>query len=140
MYGRNLKAYRRTNLEAELSVADPHRIIQMLFDGLIERLSQAKGAIERKDFEYKADRLSKAVGILNGLQMSLDTKQDPELGNRLFSLYDYMKELLNKATTSLEIKPIDECISLIMPIKQAWDQIPENVKSETNAEIIANRH
>ncbi len=139
MYGRNLKAYRRTNLEAELSVADPHRIIQMLFDGLIERLSQAKGAIERKDFEYKADRLSKAVGIINGLQMSLDTKQDPELGNRLFSLYDYMKDLLNKATTSLEIKPIDECISLIMPIKQAWDQIPENIKSETNAEIIANR-
>ncbi|MBO5567136.1 MAG: flagellar export chaperone FliS [Succinivibrio sp.] len=140
MYGRNLKAYRRTNLEAELSVADPHRIIQMLFDGLIERLSQAKGAIERKDFEYKADRLSKAVGIINGLQLSLDRKQDPELGNRLFALYDYMKDLLNKATTSLEITPIDECISLIMPIKQAWDQIPESVKNATNAEIIANRH
>jgi len=53
MYGRNLKAYKRTNLEAELSVADPHRIIQMMYEGLIERLSQAKGAIFRNDFEYK---------------------------------------------------------------------------------------
>ena len=68
MYGRNLKAYKRTNLEAELSVADPHRIIQMMYDGLIERLSQAKGAILRNDFEYKANRLDKAIGIINGLQ------------------------------------------------------------------------
>ena len=45
MYGRNLKAYRRTSLEAELSVATPHRVIQMLFNGLIERLSQAKGCL-----------------------------------------------------------------------------------------------
>ena len=76
MYGRNLKAYRKTNLEAELSVANPHRVVQMMFEGLLERLSQAKGAILRKDYEYKADRISKATGIINGLQMSLDDKQE----------------------------------------------------------------
>lgn len=56
MYGRNLRAYQKTNLEAELSVADPHRIVQMMFEGLIERQAQIKGAIERKDYAYKADR------------------------------------------------------------------------------------
>ena len=137
MYGRNMKAYRKTNLEAEIAVADPHRIIQMLFEGLIERLAQAKGAILRNDFEYKSDRLSKAVGILNGLQMSLDMKQDPDFGDRMFALYEYMKGLLNTASTSLEIAPIDEVIHLITPIKQAWDQIPEDVKQQTNAQILA---
>ena len=34
MYGRNLKAYNRTKLEAELLVASPHRVTQMLFEGL----------------------------------------------------------------------------------------------------------
>lgn len=136
MYGRNLKAYRKTNLEAELSVADPHRVIQMMFEGLIERLSQAKGAILRNDLEYKSDRISKASGIIEGLQLSLDKKEDPVLADRMFALYDYMKELLAKASVSLDVAPIDEVINLILPIKQAWDQIPNDIKEETNQKIL----
>ena len=136
MYGRNLKAYKKTNLEAELSVADPHRVIQMMYEGLIERLSQAKGAIMRPDYEYKADRISKAVGIINGLQSALDNRSNPELGQRMFALYDYMKELLTKASVSLDTAPIDEVINLILPIKQAWDQIPQDIKEKTNQQIL----
>ena len=126
MYGRNLKAYKRTNLEAELSVADPHRVIQMMFDGLIERLSQAKGAILRNDYEYKANRINKAVGIINGLQVALDKNKDPQLFDRMYALYDYMKTLLDKASVSLDVAPID----------QAWDKIPQDVKDKTNQEIL----
>ena len=136
MYGRNLKAYKKTNLEAELSVADPHRVIQMMYEGLIERLSQAKGAIMRHDYEYKADRISKAVGIINGLQSALDNRSNPELGQRMFALYDYMKELLTKASVSVDTAPIDEVINLILPIKQAWDQIPQDIKEKTNQQIL----
>ena len=136
MYGRNLKAYKKTNLEAELSVADPHRVIQMMYEGLIERLSQAKGAFMRHDYEYKADRISKAVGIINGLQSALDNRSNPELGQRMFALYDYMKELLTKASVSLDTAPIDEVINLILPIKQAWDQIPQDIKEKTNQQIL----
>ena len=136
MYGRYLKAYKKTNLEAELSVADPHRVIQMMYEGLIERLSQAKGAIMRHDYEYKADRISKAVGIINGLQSALDNRSNPELGQRMFALYDYMKELLTKASVSLDTAPIDEVINLILPIKQAWDQIPQDIKEKTNQQIL----
>ena len=137
MYGRNLKAYQRTNLEAELSVASPHRVIQMLFNGLLERLSQAKGAIERKDYEDKANRISKAVGIIEGLQGALDRKENPARGDKMYALYDYMKELLGEASSTLDEKPIDEVISLLMPIKNAWDNIPEDIKQKTNAEIVA---
>ena len=137
MYGRNLKAYKKTSLEAELSVASPHRVIQMLFNGLIERISQAKGAIERKDYEYKANRISKAMGIIEGLQGALDRKENPALGDKMYSLYDYMKQLLDQASVSLDEKPIDEVINLITPIKNAWDNIPEDIKQKTNAEIVA---
>ena len=136
MYGRNLKAYKRTNLEAELSVADPHRVIQMMFDGLIERLSQAKGAILRNDYEYKANRINKAVGIINGLQVALVKNKDPQLFDRMYALYDYMKTLLDKASVSLDVAPIDVVIKLITPIKQAWDKIPQDVKDKTNQEIL----
>ncbi len=138
MYGRNLKAYQRTNLEAELSVASPHRVVQMMFEGLLERLAQAKGAIERKDYEYKSDRLSKAVGIINGLQMSLDPSYNKELGERLSSLYEYMKERLNEAAVKMDPDPINEVISLVNPIKKAWDQIPQEDKDQMN-QILENK-
>ena len=124
MYGRNLKAYKRTNLEAELSVADPHRIIQMMYDGLIERLSQAKGAILRNDFEYKANRLDKAIGIINGLQTALDKRGNPELFDRMYALYDYMKQRLLDASSNMDVEPLDEVGRLMLTIKSGWDSIP----------------
>lgn len=139
MYGRNLKAYNRTKLEAELLVASPHRITQMLFEGLIERLNQAKGYIDTGDFAKKADFISKAMGILNGLQGAVDVSYDEELGNRIIGLYDYMKERLNDANTTNTTEPIDEIIRLITPIKEAWDNIPDDIKDEQNA-AIAKKH
>ncbi len=135
MYGRNLKAYKKTNIEAELAVADPHRIIQMLYEGLLERLSQAKGAILRNDFAYKADRIAKAQGIIYGLENSLDRKADPALYDRMLALYEYMRDRLTTAAVSLETAPIDECINLLIPIKQAWDKIPNDVKEKVNSQL-----
>ena len=38
MYNRNLKAYKTTSLDAEMAVADPHRIIQMLMQAYVPAL------------------------------------------------------------------------------------------------------
>ena len=54
----------------------------------------------------------------------------------MFALYDYMKELLTKASVSLDVSQIDEVINLILPIKQAWDQIPQDIKDKTNQKIL----
>ena len=54
----------------------------------------------------------------------------------MYALYDYMKTLLDKASVSLDVAPIDEVIKLITPIKQAWDKIPQDVKDKTNQEIL----
>jgi flagellar protein FliS len=76
------------------------------------------------------------MGIINGLQNFLDKKADPELYERLYALYGYMLELLNQAQVSMKPEPIDECINLVIPIKQAWDQIPLDVKEKVNAKIM----
>ena len=49
MYKRNIKAYTAGNLAADLATADPHRVIQLMMQGCLERLAQAKGAIERSE-------------------------------------------------------------------------------------------
>lgn len=54
MYGRNLRAYQKTTVNAEISVADPYYVTKLLYQGLFERLAQAKGAIERGDLALKS--------------------------------------------------------------------------------------
>lgn len=134
-YGRNLKAYNRTKLEAELLVASPHRVTQMLFEGLIERMNQAKGYMEGGDNANRATCIGKAIGILNGLQGAVDPSYDEELGNRIIDLYEYMKSRLNDANSLNDPAPIDEVIRLITPIKEAWDNIPEDIREEQNEAI-----
>lgn len=133
MYGRNLKAYKTTNLEAELSVADPHRIVSMMYEGLFERIAQAKGAIERKDLEVKSDKINKAVAILTGLQTGLDMSLG-DVSQTFYDLYEYCKQRLLDASISLDTAPLDEVIKLLAPVKMAWDKIPQSEKDKAYAE------
>ena len=123
MYRKNIKAYTTHNLQSELAVADAHRVIQLLMQGCLERLAQAKGAIERKDLEAKAESISKSMAIINGLQDSLDMSFG-EVPQNLASLYDYMKERLMDASRHLDISAIDEVMQLMITIKSGWDAIP----------------
>ena len=102
----------------------------MLFEGLIERLNQAKGHIETRDPAKKAEFIGKAMGILNGLQGAVDPSYDPELGNRIIGLYDYMKDRLNDANINDDIGAIDEIIRLITPIKGSGKHF-DNQESST---------
>ncbi len=129
MYNRNLKAYKTTSLDAEMAVADPHRIIQMLMQGLLERLAQAKGAIERRDYSAKSTSISKAMAIINGLQDSLDLSYG-QIPQDLYALYDYMKDRLMDASRNMTCEPIDEVANLIITIKSAWDNIPDTEKQK----------
>ena len=129
MYNKSLGIYKKNSLEAELSVADPHKVIQLLMQGFLERVAQAKGAIERSDYQLKSDRISSANAILNGLKDSLDMSQG-EISERLFSLYEYMGERLLDASVKMEVSPLDESMKLMLMIKESWDKIPDQEKQK----------
>lgn len=129
MYQRNLKAYKVASVAADLAVADPHRVIQLMMQGLLERLAQAKGAIERHDMEAKAVAVSKAQGLLHGLQDALDMSQG-ELAEDLYRLYSYMDERIWDASLALDSAPVDEVMALMVTIKSGWDQLPEAAKQQ----------
>lgn len=101
----------------------PHRLIQMLMDGLLARINSAKGAIEHHDMEAKAGYISKAIGIVGGLNESLDLEKGGELAANLRSLYDYMNICLFQASQENSIDKLNEVASLMKDIKEAWDAI-----------------
>lgn len=123
MYRKNIKAYTTQNLQAEMAVADPYRIIQLMMQGCIERLAQSKGAIERRDFEGKSIAISKSMALINGLQDALDLSYG-KVPEDLFALYDYMKQRLLDASSNMNVEPLDEVGRLMLTIKSGWDSIP----------------
>ncbi|MNE31448.1 Flagellar protein FliS [compost metagenome] len=123
MYRKNIKAYTTQNLQAEMAVADPYRVIQLMMQGCIERLAQSKGAIERRDYEGKAIAISKSMALINGLQDALDLSYG-KVPEDLFALYDYMKQRLLDASSNMDVKPLDEVGRLMLTIKSGWDSIP----------------
>jgi len=129
MYSRNLNAYKATSVTADSAVADPHCVIQLMMQGVLERLAQAKGAIERQDMEAKSTAVSKAQGLLHGLQDALDMSQGT-ISENLYSLYSYMDERVRDASLGLDVAPIEEVMALMITIKSAWDLVPEAAKQE----------
>ncbi len=118
-----LAQYKRINTESALEGASPHRLIQMLLNGALDRLAQARGAMQREDVAQKGLLLGKAVSILGGLQASLDKSVDPEMTANLDSLYDYMQRRLLEANLRNDIALVDEVSDLLQTIKAAWDEI-----------------
>ncbi|WP_423841975.1 flagellar export chaperone FliS [Aeromonas veronii] len=120
---KKIKAYTTQNIQSELAVADPYRVIQLMMQGCIERLAQAKGAILRKDFEAKSIAISKVLGLIYGLQEALDLSYG-KVPEDLFSLYEYMKQRVLDASRDMVIEPLEEVSDLMLTIKTGWDSIP----------------
>jgi flagellar protein FliS len=115
--------YQQVGVYSSLQDARPEQVIQVMLDTCLTRLAQAKGHMERGEVAAKAEAISKALGIVEGLQMSLDTEQGGQLAANLTDLYDYLARTLLQA--NLENKPqlLDEVAGLLLEIKTAWDQI-----------------
>lgn len=122
---RALRQYQKVNSHAQISEATPHRLVQMLMEGGLDRMAQAKGAMARGDIAEKGLMLGKAIDIIIGLRDGLDPQKsdDPAYVERLDSLYVYMTNRLMQANVDNDAEIIDEVARLLITIKSGWDEI-----------------
>ncbi|RYY75559.1 MAG: flagellar export chaperone FliS [Gammaproteobacteria bacterium] len=121
-----LKQYRQLGLETQINNASPHRLIQLLMDGTLDRLKGAKAAMDRGDSATKGVLIGKAMAIISGLRSSLNMDvENSDLPERLDGLYDYMGRRLLEASTYNKSEVIEEVIDLMKTIKSGWDGIEQ---------------
>ncbi len=118
-----LRQYQSVNTGAQVVEASPHRLIQMLLEGALDRLAKARGAIEREQLALKGEMLGKTIAIVMALRESLDFEQGGEIASNLDSLYDYIAQRLLDVTRNNQLAPLDEAVSLLREIKEGWDGI-----------------
>ena len=118
-----MKQYQSVNTQAQAVDASPHRLIQMLMEGGLTRIAQARGAMERQQTALKGELIGKAIGIVGGLRAGLDLQQGGELAVNLDSLYQYMVSRLLEANVKNDAAPLDEVAGLLRNVKSGWDAI-----------------
>lgn len=119
--------YSSVKVHSGVETASPHRLIQMLFEGALERIAQAKGAMAQNQVARKGELIGKAVAIVGGLQGSLNDKEGGALAANLDGLYDYIIRRLTQANFENNVDYLDECGRLLGEIKTAWDAIGNQV-------------
>lgn len=118
-----LAQYQKINAQTGVVDADPHRLIQLLLDGAIDRIAQAKGALACGDTEAVGVALGKALGIISGLQGCLDKEAGGEIAATLDRLYDYMTLRLMDVHRGQSVEPLDEVGALLGTIRSGWEGI-----------------
>ena len=118
-----LRQYQKVNGVAQTSEASPHRLVQMLMQGGLDRMAQAKGAIARNDIAQKGILIGKAIDIIGGLREGLDLENHADSLAELDSLYTYMSRRLIEANAKSDPAIIDEVARLLITVKEGWDAI-----------------
>jgi len=126
-----INAYRQLDLETEVITADPHRLIQLLLDGAMGAITDAKVQMANNNIAAKGNAISKAIDIIsNGLKVSLDVEQGGDLARRLIALYDYMSVRLLHANMRNDPGALEEVGNLLQQISEAWSDISDEAKGQ----------
>ncbi|CAM3588375.1 flagellar export chaperone FliS [Pseudomonas wadenswilerensis] len=122
-----LRQYQKVNGVAQTSVASPHRLVQMLMQGGLDRIAQAKGAMARNDVAQRGILIGKAIGIVGGLREGLDLENHADSLTDLDNLYSYMSKRLVEANVQNDPEILNEVARLLITVKEGWDAIGDQL-------------
>ena len=124
-----LELYKMTKTGTAVDDASPHQLIAMLFDGALERVASAMGAMKRKEPALVGESLSKAISIVDHLQLAIDHEIGGEMAHNLSALYDYITRRMLEANVVSDVSLLQEVSTLLAEVRLAWDQVPTEFRA-----------
>jgi len=113
----------RAATDFQQSTPNPHKLISLLMAGTLERVEQAKQAVEQGNDQEKFILVEKIVAIINGLRASLNFEQGGDIAITLDQLYAYMLERIFAADSKEDEQAVlEEIEKLMAEVKSGWDQ------------------
>lgn len=115
-----IKQYQAVNTQSSVMDVDSHQLIQLLFDGAIERINMAKAQLRAENYEGKNRLITKAIDIVAGVRGFLDLEKGQELAQNLFDLYVYCEHRLHEANIKNDESALDEVSDHLKKIREGW--------------------
>lgn len=107
-------------VEADLYKKTSQELTDLLYQTAIERLEQAVEAIENNQLAEVNQLLQKTSDILYRLGAGINYEAGP-LAFQMDAIYNYMVDTLFDANLKKDKKKIEEVISLLKTITEAWN-------------------
>ncbi len=120
-----LRQYQGSSLAGAADYASPHKLIDMLLGGAIDRIARARGHLLRSEIPQKLEVLTSVVAILDHLRLSLDYDAGGDIARNLGMLYGYMLQRVALANATGDARVLDEISDLLRKVKSAWEALPQ---------------
>ena len=114
------KSYQQNDVSTIVHEASPEKLIELLLDGAIQRLSIAKGAMDRGDRASQGEVIGRVIDIVASLDSYLDHDKGGEVSESLESLYDYIVRQLFQANLECDVATLEEVASLLSEVRAGW--------------------
>jgi flagellar protein FliS len=129
---RGAAQYRSVRSHGLVAEASPARLVQIIFEQILENLATSQGCMARIDNNMplnevitKGKSLGKAIRLIDQLNNTLDMERGQKIAENLRALYVYMLARLTLANVTNDTSIVAEVASLILKVKTGWDQIVE---------------
>ena len=104
-----------------MTVESPYKLVEMLFEGILKFVSQAKKSMEEGDIEKQVYWINRTIDIFTELLSSLDYSGEQEqLASYLNGLYTYQIKLLTEANMECEPEKLDIVLKVGRGLLEAW--------------------
>lgn len=127
--------YANNYVETAVSEASPHKLVEMLYEGVIKSLTLAKVFIEQGNYAKKAESSNKALSIINSLRDGVDLEKGGDVASNLYELYDYCYRRTIEASSNNDITILEELLEHFKTLNDAWKQMPENIKRVSKSQL-----
>jgi flagellar secretion chaperone FliS len=115
--------YRKMAVSTQVDEANPHKLIELMLDGAIQRLRLAESSVSNGDYARKAKAASEAGAIIDALSACLDLDKGGDIAGGLAALYDYASRRLAESNVGNDAKGFAEVAALMGDVAGAWKQI-----------------
>ena len=106
------------------TTASPAQLVLMLYDAALAHTEAGRQAAEAEPQQLEATHRSigRVQAIVRELQLTLDHERGGEVAATLAGLYGYCQDLLLRANLRKDPKLLEELVTLLTPVRDAWDQ------------------
>lgn len=113
-------SYQQVDLDAQAASANPHQLVVMLIDGLLDEIERIRGHLAASRLEAKGVSINKCMNILIGLSSALDDENGGEIAENLRQLYDFCQIELYYASTRNDAARLDNVERVMGNVREGW--------------------
>ncbi|AQW59865.1 flagellar export chaperone FliS [Vibrio owensii] len=113
-------SYQQVDLDAQAASANPHQLVVMLIDGLLDEIERVRGHLAANRLAEKGTGINKCMNILIGLSSALDEENGGEIAENLRQLYDFCQVELYYTSVQNDAARLDNVERVMGNIREGW--------------------